>query len=130
MPNTPNYFVGDIITAMRFYYKDTNGNEVTTTSKSVSNDLTPLDAIIASTEIKDDTVDVLFEDDISCDITYYIGATLVRKSEDKPFELVTETHNVWNPPMQYAVLLLYPYGYVALSDTTISYLFKFAVSTK
>ena len=156
---TPNYFVGDIITSMKFYYKNINGDEVSETSydkcglfyidnaidddnptfyKTESdainvakglyptkkcyktttgeecesctqegcveeteeeyterirrehvNKVTSLKAIIKSTDTKNEITDVLFEDDISCDITYYIGATLVRKDETTPFELVT-----------------------------------------
>ena len=90
IPNTPNYFVGDIITAMRFYYKDSEGNEVTATSKPVSSSVTPLAAITASTADKNRIGDeVIFDKDISCDITYYIGATLVRNAENEPFKIVT-----------------------------------------
>lgn len=86
----PNYFVGDIITAMRFYYKDSEGHEIPETVREVTGDVTPLSAITASTKVKTDSADTfVFEDDISCDITYYIGATLTRTSETEPFKIVT-----------------------------------------
>lgn len=86
----PNYFVGDIITAMRFYYKDSEGHEIPETVREVTGDVTPLSAITASTKVKTDSADTfVFEDDISCDITYYVGATLTRTSETEPFKIVT-----------------------------------------
>ena len=99
VPGSPNYFVGDIITSMRFYYKDLEGVEVTETSvyadaPSVNGETTSLRAIQASTDIKESIEDSsgndrMFDDDIWCDITYYIGATLQRNSESSPFVMAT-----------------------------------------
>lgn len=95
-----NYFVGDIITRMTFYYKETDETipketivdvvlesgdtyAITMNGEKVSG-YTSLSAISASTMAKeelekDEEVMYSFYDDIFCDITYYIGATLRRK---------------------------------------------------
>ena len=76
-----NYFIGDIIDSMVFYFdcedkEERNKTRVTATTSS-------LDAIKDSIEKKSDTV-IYLSDDISCDITYYKGATLKRdKGSDK-----------------------------------------------
>lgn len=76
-----NYFIGDIIDSMVFYFDcedkaERNKTRVTATTSS-------LDAIETSIEKKSDTV-IYLSDDISCDITYYKGATLKRdKGSDK-----------------------------------------------
>lgn len=101
-----NYFVGDIIKKMKFYYKEydetipketivdvllesgdtysikVKGKYIDTT---VTSGYTSLSAITASTKAKveleeDETEAHIFYDDIFCDITYYIGATLRRKN--------------------------------------------------
>ena len=101
-----NYFVGDIITNMKFYYNEYDETEPNDTIVDVTlNDsgkteirsgstleivtddasgYTSLSAITLSTREKEllesDSADThVFSDDIYCDITYYIGATLVRK---------------------------------------------------
>ena len=105
-----NYFVGDIITKMTFYYKDYNGNIVTDTVRyaeldsgdtrivygsdketilyNTENGYTSLFAIQDATKSKDELeVDGKYiEDDIYCDITYYVGATLSR-IEGKQYNL-------------------------------------------
>lgn len=76
-----NYFIGDIIDSMVFYFDcedkaERNKTRVTATTSS-------LDAIKDSIDKKSDTV-IYLSDDISCDITYYKGATLKRdKGSDK-----------------------------------------------
>ena len=76
-----NYFIGDIIDSMVFYFDcedkaERDKTRVTATTSS-------LDAIKDSIEKKSDTV-IYLSDDISCDITYYKGATLKRdKGSDK-----------------------------------------------
>ena len=83
-----NYFVGDIITEMVFYYKTSEG-EVDDDTKVVadtpaSGETTSLKAITESTEIMmGKSSDTLYEEDIYCDITYYIGATLQRTADDE-----------------------------------------------
>ena len=100
-----NYFVGDIITSMVFYYKDTEGHIVEETIVSAdtpdSGQTTSLSAISASTHAKtthtegNEPADIfIFDDDIYCDITYYIGATLQRSGETKPFELAVDIGNM------------------------------------
>lgn len=109
-PMTANYFVGDIITRMTFYYKETDEtipeetvtdvklinsadtyvitiehNGKTTTLSGDEITYTSLNAIHASntakTELeKSEEVIHSFYEDIFCDITYYIGATLRRKN--------------------------------------------------
>ena len=110
-----NYFVGDIITEMDFYYKDFSDEQVkdtltrvrlsgddyvhidyvecqyneetssvTKTNKSTSAKCpcyTSLSAITYSTSAKTELESggTLMHDDISCDITYYKGATLSRR---------------------------------------------------
>lgn len=108
-----NYFVGDIITNMTFYYKDFNDDIVedtifhtlisanTDTIKNVivnnsgktiyeTTGYTSLHAIQEAAKVKYDLENSgetkYMYDDIFCDITYYIGATLVRK-KDKPYML-------------------------------------------
>lgn len=86
-----NYFVGNIITQMKFYYKTYNEtiSAVTTVdlpTSGVVSGYTSLDAISASTKLRMDieesgsTFVEVFMPDIYCDITYYIGATLSRKN--------------------------------------------------
>ena len=76
-----NSFIGDIIDSMVFYFDcedkaERNKTRVTATTSS-------LDAIEHSIDKKSDTV-IYLSDDISCDITYYKGATLKRdKGSDK-----------------------------------------------
>ena len=98
-----NYFYGDIITGMRFYYvnyddeiqpetvvtvilehtddgtvvKTTDGNGYITVT---AGGLTSLRAIQLSTEEKEKLDTILFYDDIYCDVTYHCGATLARKN--------------------------------------------------
>lgn len=97
-----NYFVGDIITKMTFYYKDYDGNVVDETIRyaeldsgdtryvydnegaeiySTESGYTSLFAIKDSTKKKDELEKdgKYMEDEIYCDITYYVGATLSRK---------------------------------------------------
>ena len=97
-----NYFVGDIITNMTFYYKDYDGNIVKQTEavcnltlddevhlivgnkdKQLSGGYSSLSAITESTEIKKEleSSGLIMQDDIYCDITYYVGATLSRMAD-------------------------------------------------
>lgn len=126
-----SYFVGDIITEMSFYYKDIQGNvfesgsctvtmdndgrtrinngEASTTYKSLS-------AITSATAVKEEQereqrnssgTYLVFDDDIYCDITYYVGATLKRKKSGNgstPFILAyssAATTNNYNYGVQY-----------------------------
>lgn len=89
---TPNYFIGNIITDMVFYYKDKDGNiasgkvgnnDVTTEKKWNGSSLKTIhESQSARREIEGDSAStVIFDgDDIYCDVTYYIGATLGRIS--------------------------------------------------
>lgn len=117
--NSVNYFIGDILMDMSFYYKDTVGNVVEETRYTVTfsgNDKTVLldssgNVITASTElmslsaisyassarsemdcneISGDCIN--FSKDIYCDVTYYVGATLSRRS-GSPYNLATEARN-------------------------------------
>lgn len=108
-----NYFVGDIITKMTFYYKDYDGNVVNDTIRyaelgsddvryiydynsseeySTPSGYTSLKAIQFATEVKDTLEQSgktkYMYDDIYCDITYYVGATLSRK-EGKEYNLAS-----------------------------------------
>ena len=88
-----NYFVGDIITDMVFYYRyypsiDSTNSEILdekvySTSTVVASSGSSLEAISASTkilnEIKEYYPNISVDENIKCDITYYIGATLYRK---------------------------------------------------
>lgn len=98
-----NYFIGDIIARMTFYYKETDETipeetivdvvlesgdtyTITMNGEKVSG-YTSLSAISASTMAKeelekDEEVMYSFYNDIFCDITYYIGATLRRKKDE------------------------------------------------
>lgn len=71
-----NYFIGDIIINMRFYYKDVDGNKHGTKSWSESS----LSTIKSMTE---PTGVILESENIFCEITYLIGATLVREEGGK-----------------------------------------------
>jgi hypothetical protein len=82
---TPNHFIGNIITSMVFYYKDNEGNVIQSTVKSggTQDYKTSLQAIHASQAarrvIENDVnnYEVIFDgEDIYCDVTYYVGATL------------------------------------------------------
>lgn len=84
-----NYFVGDIITQMRFYFKTRDGRILPNVTSAITlNECTPrytsLAVIQALTRIKDNDHDNLYEDDIYCDITYYVGATLKRAEGNCP----------------------------------------------
>jgi hypothetical protein len=110
-----NYFVGDIITDMNFYYRDFSDEPVSGTLYTVkllesdeirisgathvetvpASAYTSLSAITFSTEEKEkleDEEDKLFHEDVYCDITYYKGATLSRK-ENKTYNLASEERN-------------------------------------
>jgi len=105
-----NYFVGDIITDMAFYYKDYSDNIVEETifyvklnsggTKDISSHTgaqlnlsgyTSLLAIQKATDVKNNLEKdgKYMQDDIYCDIRYYIGATLCRK-EGEAFILVKD----------------------------------------
>lgn len=91
-----NYFVGDIITDMTFYYKyypdtDSSNTEIidekiftASTVCSCSDNVSALAAISASTkvleEVREYYPNMRIDETIKCDITYYIGATLCRTS--------------------------------------------------
>ena len=83
-----NYFIGDIIDSMVFYFDcedkaERDKTRVTATTSS-------LDAIKDSIKKKSDTI-IYLSDDISCDITYYKGATLRRdKGSDKLYRDTTK----------------------------------------
>lgn len=102
-----NYFVGDIITEMKFYYKNYQDNVIKETVCTirlndeglkevseigserllyVTSGNSSLNVIKAVREAKNGLSGVTSYDDIYCDITYYIGATLSRE-ENKPFVL-------------------------------------------
>lgn len=105
--NTPNYFVGNIITNMVFYYKDKDGNAVENTvfDWNGSSLKTIHKSQDARTEIESDSAStVIFDgDDIYCDVTYYIGATLSRK-QGEPFKLAYSadvTTNNYNYGVEY-----------------------------
>lgn len=112
-----NYFVGDIITKMTFYYKDYDGNVVNDTVRyaelgsddvryiydynsyekySTPSGYTSLKAIQLATEVKDTLEQSgktkYMYDDIYCDITYYVGATLSRK-EGKEYNLASKARD-------------------------------------
>lgn len=112
-----NYFVGDIITKMTFYYKDYEGNIVNDTVRyvelgsddvkyiynynssekySIPSGYTSLKAIQLATEVKDTLEESgktkYMYDDIYCDITYYVGATLSRK-EGKEYNLASKARD-------------------------------------
>jgi hypothetical protein len=69
---TVNYFIGDIITDMYFYYEDISGNKTGATWSGSS-----LETISGITP---DSAATLITENILCDITYCMGATLERFS--------------------------------------------------
>ena len=104
---TTNYFVGNIITDMVFYYKDIEGNVVDATRKSW--DISSLETIHRSQDARkvieeNPNSTVIFDgEDIYCDVTYYIGATL-KKTQDTTFELAydeIETSDNYNYGVEY-----------------------------
>jgi len=88
-----NYFVGNIITEMVFYYKDVLGNVaakgIASMDKSSLSAITDADINKKNAESQNGTI---FQDDLFCDITYHIGATLQRKKEE-PFKLAEGNYN-------------------------------------
>ena len=81
-----NFFVGDIIYSMSFYYKELGGEAVEETRTSADETGgSSLDAIISARGKKEakESENMIFEEDVYCDITYYIGATLCRKNMEK-----------------------------------------------
>lgn len=106
---TTNYFVGNIITNMVFYYKDVDGNVVTETEVEWSG--SSLESIHKAQSLREDVElsgdssgnTVMFDgDDIYCDVTYYIGATLSRK-EGEPFMLAYEENGTGDTNYNYGV---------------------------
>jgi hypothetical protein len=70
---------------MTFYYKDVNGNIVEDTKVSCNDEITSLSAItsaytVYSTMDADSASSIVFDENLYCDIEYYIGATLKRES--------------------------------------------------
>lgn len=112
-----NYFIGNIITNMTFYYKTLDGERVerTVSACTCDNGVSSLKAIQDSTNEKgkierEDSNTVIFDDDIYCDIKYYIGATLKRKSGQTKYTLAdgynygveyNETVKFVRTPVQY-----------------------------
>ena len=98
-----NYFIGDIITDMIFYYKDIDGNEIIETSadtKIYNN--SSLSAISASTDALTSLADTIIVDEsgIYCDVTYYVGATLALKNPPK-YELAYSADTNYNYGVRY-----------------------------
>ena len=80
------FYVGDIITDMVFYYKDSNGNVVEDTVVSASSEVTSLSAITsATTKMESLSAEVFDNSGIYCDVTYYVGATLTRDDSNDYF---------------------------------------------
>ena len=107
--DTPNYFIGNIITDMVFYYKDVNGVVVEETIVPWSG--SSLDAIHQAqstrTMLEEDGNEsgdtIIFDgDDIYCNITYYIGATLGRK-KGEPFFLAYDENSTGDTNYNYGV---------------------------
>ena len=74
-----NYFDGNIITDIRFYYTDELGNPVIVEEANDDNALDAIDACNARLEeSEDDTIDGT----LYCEITYHIG-TVLRKNGDR-----------------------------------------------
>lgn len=88
-----NYFVGNIITEMKFYYKDVNGKigAVGIASPSVSS-LSAITIANINKQQAEGQNGTVFQDDLYCDVTYHIGATLQRK-KNEPFKLATGKYN-------------------------------------
>ena len=97
-----NYFVGDIITEMSFYYCDGSGKPIESTRRLASN--SALEAIKSATTAKSTvSKERVVLDDIYCDITYYVGATLSRKINEK-YKLATE----YNHGVKYTETVRFP----------------------
>ena len=101
---TENYFIGNIITDMTFYYKDVNGDIVTETSASCQ-DKSSLSAITDAYNAYSAMVNssIVFDKNLYCDIEYYMGATLKRES-GSPFTLAYSadvTTNNYNYGVKY-----------------------------
>lgn len=78
----PIRHVGNIISSMKFYYADANGDEISDTVTEVGDAITSsLDAIRESTDkatkYKDDYPMEVVSDNVYCEIVYNIGATIV-----------------------------------------------------
>ena len=68
--NNPLYY-GNIITNIEFYYKDVNGNII---------DVTKTNSIDETNRLKNENNSYSYEDNMSCTITYLIGAVLTKKT--------------------------------------------------
>ena len=128
--NNTNYFVGNIITNMKFYYKDVSGNIIEDTVVECNDNVSSsLSAITLSTTKKEKieetggtvissyTTDegyeeeiyspiIIFDDNIYCDIKYYIGATLKlfkeNESSSPKFSLSEKNYGVeYNETVQF-----------------------------
>lgn len=83
---TENYYIGDIITNMWFYYVDVYGNPVGTKKAWATSSLSTIKSITKPES------SILLNDNIFCDIEYCIGATLKRESGGE-FQLATTLKN-------------------------------------
>jgi len=70
------YFIGDIITDMYFYYEDISGNRTGNSWSTYSSSLKAIQNTIP------DTAATLITDNILCNITYCVGATLKKDEDD------------------------------------------------
>jgi hypothetical protein len=82
-----NWFIGDIITTMRFYYKGINGKKYIGDTEGTKNWATSSLKTIQS--VSKPTTMTLESENIFCDITYLIGATLERTANNK-FSVYTD----------------------------------------
>lgn len=89
-----NYFVGNIISSMEFYYKDIYGDKTIASAKCGDN-VSSLSAITSATTIKNNNVNIIFDDNLYCDIQYNIGATLQRKKGES-FKLADDVRDGYN----------------------------------
>ena len=89
-----DYFDGDIIDSIEFYYKDVNGNKQCKVSASGTGEtitaITSSKALYEDSDIKDTIIDKMY-----CDITYYMGAVLKRRRKDTAtmYELADDNYH-------------------------------------
>ena len=105
-----NYFIGNIITNMEFYYKDIEGNK-TNASAECTSEISSLSAITqATSKMKASANTLMFDDSLYCDMKYYIGATLSRNKGESVYRLAenmnygveyNETVKFVKTPVQY-----------------------------
>lgn len=104
--STPIRYVGNIISSMKFYFTDVNGEEIQDTIMSVG-ELVPssLIAIQESTKkastYKDNHPMEVVSDNIHCEIVYNVGATISYNNDDSVYRINGDSGVVYTEEVEF-----------------------------